>query len=243
MSAPKKRKATGSAKESTAIRLTDPAVAVDCVPSSLGPALSVLLQALNDAEWAQKSAGEFAVELRACEAAGALTVGLRWLVSHGYAEHLIEVTSRTAKCRQFRPAGSLAFDPRSCLILTPAGVELARSQAQGVVVEAPRPPDSPPQSNVEIPHWDQRARELSFHGELVKRLNALAWIQIAIFEIFELERWARRIDDPLPYSKEKSKGRLHDAIVRLNRGQRRPLIRFHGDGTGQGIIWEPVNPA
>jgi hypothetical protein len=37
-----------------------------------------------------------------------------------------------------------------------------------------------------------------------------------------------------------AKERLHSAIARLNKHQKNELIRFHGDGTGTGIIWELV---
>jgi hypothetical protein len=42
-------------------------------------------------------------------------------------------------------------------------------------------------------------------------------------------------------STRKAHERLHDAIRDLNRGQQQQLIRFSGDGTGQGITWEAVS--
>ena len=48
-----------------------------------------------------------------------------------------------------------------------------------------------------------------------------------------------RIDDPLPPVPEQDpKRRLHDTIKCLNRNHRRKAIRFHGDGTGEGVCWE-----
>jgi len=35
-----------------------------------------------------------------------------------------------------------------------------------------------------------------------------------------------------------SKRRLHDTINSLNRNQKQSLIRFLGDGKGEGIRWE-----
>jgi hypothetical protein len=56
---------------------------------------------------------------------------------------------------------------------------------------------------------------------------------------FEEEHWPPRIDDPLPKNPELlPKRRLHDAIKSLNRNQKRSLIRFMGDGTGEGVRWE-----
>lgn len=55
---------------------------------------------------------------------------------------------------------------------------------------------------------------------------------------------APRIDDPLPPVFDiEPKRRLHDTIKSLNRHQKNRLIRFKGDGTGQGIRWELVTAA
>ena len=58
---------------------------------------------------------------------------------------------------------------------------------------------------------------------------------------FEEEHWPRRIDDPLrPIEGQDSKQRLRDTIRTLNAKQENVLIRFHSDGTGEHVIWEPV---
>ena len=62
----------------------------------------------------------------------------------------------------------------------------------------------------------------------------------------EEQNWSRHIFDPLtpriniPLQRRgaDSKSRLHEAIRRLNMGQRPPKIRFRGDGTGEGLTWE-----
>jgi hypothetical protein len=43
-----------------------------------------------------------------------------------------------------------------------------------------------------------------------------------------------------PNSEQNSKRRLHDTINSLNRNQKQNLLRFTGDGSGQGIRWELV---
>ena len=58
---------------------------------------------------------------------------------------------------------------------------------------------------------------------------------------FEEDGWPARIDDPLPPAKKiDAKQRLHDTIKNLNRNQKQRLIRFMGDGTGQGVRWKPI---
>ena len=38
------------------------------------------------------------------------------------------------------------------------------------------------------------------------------------------------------------KRRLHDTIRSLNRNQKEGRLRFKGDGTGEGIVWEGAPP-
>ena len=58
---------------------------------------------------------------------------------------------------------------------------------------------------------------------------------------FEEEEWPPRVDDPLPPQRDlEPKRRLHDTLRSLNRHQQNTLIRFKGDGTGEGIRWTLV---
>jgi hypothetical protein len=68
--------------------------------------------------------------------------------------------------------------------------------------------------------------------------------QERILAAFEEEGWPVHIHDPLPpHSDQDSKRRLHNTINSLNRHQKQPLIRFSGNGSGQGIRWEWIPPA
>jgi hypothetical protein len=74
---------------------------------------------------------------------------------------------------------------------------------------------------------------------LVKQFKLPSPNQEMILMALEEEHWPVRIDDPLPPSKKlDAKQRLHDTIKNLNRNQKQRLIRFMGDGTGQGVRWE-----
>jgi hypothetical protein len=73
----------------------------------------------------------------------------------------------------------------------------------------------------------------------VKLFKVPAINQEAVLAAFEEEEWPPRIDDPLsPRGEQNPKRRLHDTITALNRNQKAPLIRFFGDGSGQGVRWE-----
>jgi hypothetical protein len=96
--------------------------------------------------------------------------------------------------------------------------------------------------DAEIPRWDSRRRELHFRGLLVKRFRQPARNQELILATFEEDGWPYEIDDPLPGDfKHDARERLHDAIKNLNRNHVRPIVRFRGNGTGQGIRWLPVD--
>jgi hypothetical protein len=90
-----------------------------------------------------------------------------------------------------------------------------------------------------VPHWDHNSRVLSLGSSLVKRYRMRADNQVTVLAAFEEEGWPRRIDDPLrPRGDLDPKYRLHFTIECLNQGQQPHVIRFSGDGTGEGVCWE-----
>jgi hypothetical protein len=94
-----------------------------------------------------------------------------------------------------------------------------------------------------FPTWDPDRQQLRVGRILVKEFKVPAANQQAVLAAFQEENWAPRIDDPLPPSpNQDSKRRLHSTINCLNRNQKRPLIRFLGDGSGEGVRWEFVLP-
>jgi hypothetical protein len=95
------------------------------------------------------------------------------------------------------------------------------------------------------PHWDPDSRELWFQGVLLFRLLRSAVNLECILATFEEEGWPPRIYDPLPPdSATKPKHRLRDTIAKLNKRQQPGVvIRFYGDGTGEGIRWEVMSDA
>jgi hypothetical protein len=223
-------------------------------PSTLAT-LRLLLQAVDDAVVAQRPATEFAVEFSECRAAGASTVDLRWLVSGQYCQHLIEVTSSTARTRKFRVATNLAFSDSSCFVLTPTGGELARGYADqhheqprassAAVPETDGTPDSgaEDQSSPDKPCWDRRSRRLTRGLLTVKRFRRSAPNQTVILACFDEAGWPECIEDPIPpVPGSDSKRRLRDTIADLNENQEHPLIHFYGDGTGKLICWKLVDP-
>lgn len=92
------------------------------------------------------------------------------------------------------------------------------------------------------PTWNRTLRTLQIAGEVVKQFTWPAANQELILTAFQEEDWPASIDDPLPLSPQVCpKRRLHDTIKCLNRKRIVPLIRFYGDGTGEGVGWEYLN--
>ncbi len=199
---------------------------------------------------------EFAVTMAELRKAGLSDNDLHWLVRKGYVEHAIEVTEPAEEARSFRPAVGHTFSDRVCFILTEEGQAFASAvvgaamdhpeernghvpvTAQGMLVAA-----SPKLAiGVTLPTWDRIRQELRLGGVLVKQYKVPSPNQETVLAAFQEEQWALRIDDPLPpkYDQE-PKRRLHDTINSLNRNQKNPLLRFFGDGSGQGVRWEPMD--
>ena len=135
---------------------------------------------------------------------------------------------------------------RSCFVLTPAGVALARGEGaaarkRGTPAQAP-PPAEPRAAPPKVPRWDAECRELRWGAKLVKRFRVPAPNQELVLAAFEEEGWPPHLDDPLPNnSSTDPKQRLHDTIKRLNRRQVNRLLYFRGDGSGTGVLWEAVD--
>lgn len=92
------------------------------------------------------------------------------------------------------------------------------------------------------PEWDSERHEFRLGGRIVKTFKVPSPNQETILTAFEEDGWPRRIDDPLPPAHSMDpKQRLHDTIKSLNRNQKLRLIRFQGDGSGQGICWESLS--
>jgi hypothetical protein len=92
------------------------------------------------------------------------------------------------------------------------------------------------------PHWDPEIRVLRVGREIVKQYRVPSPAQEAILAAFQEEGWPPHLDDPLPPLPDGSPAdRLRSTIRNLNSNQKKRLIRFRGDGTGQGILWELID--
>ena len=92
------------------------------------------------------------------------------------------------------------------------------------------------------PLWDREARELRVGNVVIKRFKWPAENQERVLDAFEAKGWPPRIENPLDqHPSICPKRRLHDTIKCLNRKQLNELIKFRGDGTGRGVLFE-VNP-
>jgi hypothetical protein len=212
-------------------------------PTAFARALALLVQSYRYTQELGCSPWDFAVELPCLREAGLTNSDVRWLLSKQYVVQGVEtIPPPEGDSRAFTPLSCLALDARSCFILTDEGIGFALGE--GATPEpAPTADGSLPngrKSGPVLPSWEKDRRTLFFRDQVVKHYKVPAPNQELILTVFQEERWTYRIDDPLPTaSLIDRKQRLHDAIGSLNRNQRQPLIRFHGDGSGEGICWEP----
>jgi hypothetical protein len=93
------------------------------------------------------------------------------------------------------------------------------------------------------PRWDDQKRELWLGRALIKQFkNTKATNQEFVLNAFEEDGWPARIDDPIPSkSGIVSKRKLADTIDALNESHKSEgVIKFRGDGTGEGVVWDAV---
>ena len=211
--------------------------------------LRLLMEAYDYARDAERGVWDFAVEVATLREAGFSDSDLRWLGCKDYVQYAAEITLPGEPERSFRPHSVLSFSAATCAVLTDDGQAFARDQCRHRI-QLPAGSDGNNRhsdahadgKNAGRPKWDAERLELTFEGEIVKRFKAPAPNQEALLAVFEEEDWPPRIDDPLtPQPEQDPKRRLLDTIKCLNRNQKSRLVRFLGDGTGQGVRWEPIS--
>lgn len=222
--------------------------------SANSPRIQAALSHLRDAAAFALDVGsdiwEFAVEISVLRRLGLTRSECRWLIAKGLVTHARESSSLDGERRVFRQCVNLSFPRRTCFVITPAGVSSLTTDVR-----------STPRRNLnghherrngehngngdanghdlDLPLWDPDRQQLRIGRTIVKQFKVPAANQEAVLAAFEEEGWPPRIDDPLPPKQNQDpKRRLHDTINSLNRNQRQFLIRFLGDGSGQGIRWE-----
>jgi hypothetical protein len=252
---PSKTAETSPSSPLDSAKPTNPDVAIPRFTPQIRSAMLLLLDAVDCARDAGTDVWQFSIEFSALRRLGLSKTECRWLVAKGLAKHACENTTPEAERRTFQPCNNLAFPKGTCFVIADRGAAYAtallRSESTAV---ATRPdPDSisnsypshhsngsPPPA---FPTWDSDRQQLRIGRTVVKEFKVPAANQEAVLAAFQEENWAPRIDDPLPPAPNQDpKRRLHDTINSLNRNQKQSLIRFLGDGKGEGVRWEFVTP-
>jgi hypothetical protein len=233
-----------------------PDIASSRVTPEIRSALLLLLDAAERAQDAGTDVWQFSVELSVLREIGLTKNECRWLVAQGLAEHACEHTTHNANRRTFQPYANLALPEGTCFVIAKRGAAYADVLLQS---ESPLPAVRVGTSWNPSPHatcgngcleypcptWDSDRQQLRLGRTVVKEFKVPAPNQQAVLSAFQEENWAPRIDDPLPPAlNQDPKRRLHSTINCLNRNQRQPLLRFLGDGKGEGVRWEfaPEDP-
>lgn len=219
-----------------------------CCSPRLCAALQEFLKALDYAHDLRANAWDFAIELSWLRRLKLSNSDVRWMVGRGLVSYALETTAPGDVERSFTQPARLIFCKRTCFTLTPKGAALGREicASSGPYphredLETVEPPRLTLVAAVKapVPKWDRDRQELRVGDVVVKRFRVPAASQEAILAAFEEENWPTRIDDPLPPRSDQSpKRRLQETIKSLNRNQKHALIRFQGDGSAQGVIWE-----
>jgi len=225
------------------------------VNKRLRAGLEILLAAFDYAAELHRDVWDFAVEIGELRAAGLRGADMRWLllkdlVDHGH-EQRNPSPDQAPDRREFRRDRRLVFRKKSCFVLTEAGVAIARTlrgrPAEPALAAEDKPPwqaTNPQPEEARVPTWDRHRQQLVLGKAIVKEFKVPAANQEQILAAFQEEGWPVHIDDPLPPRPDQDpKQRLHSTVNALNRNQKSRLIRFRGDGRGEGIRWELITPS
>jgi hypothetical protein len=204
--------------------------------------LALLRAALEFAQAVKQDVWQFAVEIDQLHAQGLTNTDLRVLLWEGYALHAVEQVRAEQFSRSFFKLSNLALPAKTCFVITAKGVhriaghgDATRHRTRSVNEFRHHETAVVP---VEIPVWDIKLRELRWNGQMIKHFRLPAVNQETVLAALQEEGWPPHLDDPLPPVPDiDPKARLHDTIKNLNRRQVNRLLRFHGDGNGQGLTW------
>jgi hypothetical protein len=217
------------------------------VASQYQGALSTLLKANFFATSTDSDPWDFAVEIQQLRSLGLTDNDLRFLIRLDYVDHGDEIVVANGKGRHFVRSTGLSFSDDSCFVLSAKGVGLAGQKLKNcgtlnAVFELSANELHGAKrihARVPVPYWDYQRRILWLDQAVVKEFRWQAANQERVLAAFQEEDWPARILDPLaPQPACVMKRRLSDTIKCLNRSQQNPLIRFLGDGTGEGVRWE-----
>jgi len=156
---------------------------------------------------------------------------LKWLLIKNIVKESLSVLDPDG-CES-HPIHPAEFDSSAMFVITDFGIELVGQCLTEAQLRRTEDNNSKQTSSAQQdlkPSWDCERHELRCGGKVVKKFKWRAANQETILATFEEEGWPAHIDDP--------KRRLADAIKSLNRHQKSSLVRFCGDGTGQGVLWE-----
>lgn len=212
----------------------------DAIPTAV---LKILSRAHRYAVRAGMDDWDFAVEVSELRRAHISNSDLRWLLSQNLVKCANEMTSEGK--RRFLHAPIASISSTSCFVITEDGLELLESlspssQPATILVSSNGVPPLPLLEG-EKPVWDPNRRKLLVRGQIIKHFRCPAPNQQVILDVFQATHWPTHVADPLPHCTALCpKRRLHDAIKRLNRHHLLSAIRFSGDGSGRGVLWELI---
>ena len=192
--------------------------------------LKLLLEAKNAAVEFGREDWDFAVEIQDLTECGLTRFDLRRLMHLGFVTHATEVTTNTGNERRFEKKID-TFSSQSCFVICGDMSTVPSNRTGRWAAVAPKA--------LGMPKWDSDRRQLRWGDEVIKQFRTKANNQETVLRAFEEEGWPIRIDDPLPPTPEvEAKRRLADTIKCLNRNRRSECVRFRGDGTAEGVLWE-----
>jgi hypothetical protein len=220
--------------------------------ASILAAMSLLAESRHLASDAGCDPWDFAVDLAELEQGGVSRSSLRWLLASRLVLHAHEITPSGARQRSFAASGAAAIMRHSCFVIAEAGLALMthRCDSSGTLPSHDwRGPSSIPfrrgrqhedgRHERETPRYDAARAELLVARQVVKRFRRCAPNQQVILQAFEESGWSQRIDDPLPPGGDIcTKRRLNQTIKALNSHHLQSMVRFLGDGTGEGVRWD-----
>lgn len=180
---------------------------------------------------------DLAIEMRSLPALNLTDSDLRWLMKKQLVEHGHRRILSGTRYFMLTEKGADLIRRLEAVGRAPHFCPGRASSGNGTL-----PNGTSAQDGLPTPCWDCHRQELRLGNHVIKQFKIPSVDQEIVLAAFEEENWPSRIDDPFCGQQESdATHRLQSSIDALNRNQKRPLMRFRLDSSGQGICCERLN--
>ena len=199
-----------------------------------------LLAAWARAELRRVNSVDFPVPLTSLPGVARAEHLIVWMYYQGHVEHLQPKRVAHTRKRRWHAVDTVHFNKSSAVALTGRGATFAEEFLSASLTAGAKEKRAAWARLITgrlTPRF--KKNEFTWGCHVLKHFTQSALSQRLLLQALEEDGWAALSDNPFTGGgRINPKTRLHETIKSLNHNQKKNLIHFGGDGTGQRVGWE-----